>query len=113
MKPNLQKLAEKIKEYIKKDFAEVHLSKNLMDTISVYATEKGFNIDIPAEIYDIDKFFKEGVIVYTGEGSYAEAVNKEGGWSKTHVGYVEFSIKRAILDWVTESEYILKEYEEI
>ena len=113
MTPNLQKLAEKIREYIRKDFEEVHLSRNLMDTISVYATEKGFNVDIPAEIYDIDKYLNDGVIIYTGDGSYAEAVNQQGGWSKSHIGYVEFAIKRAIFDWVTESNYRIKEYYEL
>lgn len=113
MRADLQKLAEKIKAYIKKDFEEVHLSRNLMDTISVYATEKGFNVDIPAEIYDIDKYLNDGVIIYTGEGSYAQEVNQSGGWSKSHIGYVEYSIKRAIFDWVVENEYRVKEYYEL
>lgn len=113
MTPNLHKLAEKIREYIKKDFEEIHLSRNLMDTIVVYATENGFSVDIPAELYDIDKYLNEGVVVYTGGGSYAQEVNQTGGWSGEHEHYVEYSIKKAIFDWVTENEYKIKEYYEL
>ena len=47
-----------------------------------------------------DRFRKEGAIVYTGKGSYAEAVNKKGGFSGSHKNYVERAIELAIFTWM-------------
>lgn len=98
-------LAEKIKNKISKNFENIHLSGNLMNSIVVRRTTNGFEIDIPAEIYDLQKWYKEKVIVYTGEGSYAQAVDTEGGFSGTHTDYVEKAIKEAIAEWTTEMKY--------
>ena len=100
----LQKLAEKIKEKIKDDFKEVHLSQKLMNTISVTPTSTGFLIDIPAEVYDLNKYKKEGVIVYTGNGSYAEEVDVQGGFSGKHKEYIERAILESIREWLVENE---------
>ena len=100
----LQKLAEKIKEKIRNDFKEVHLSQNLMNTISVSSTPTGFLIDIPAEIYDLAKYYKEGVIIYTGTGSYAEDVDINGGFSGKHKDYIERAILESVREWIAENE---------
>jgi hypothetical protein len=96
---DLQLLAEKIKENIQKEFEFIHLSKNLMDTITVARTTNGYEIEIPAEIYDINKYYKQGVIVYTNEGSYAQEVDDKGGFSTTHKNYIIRAIMNAIEDW--------------
>ena len=101
----LSVLAEKIKNKIEANFEYIHLSKNLIDTIEVRKTTFGYEVDIPAEIYDLKKWYKEGVIVHTGEGSYAQSVNTEGGFSGTHINYVEEAIKDAITEWQTEMKY--------
>ena len=100
----LQKLAEKIKEKIRNDFKEVHLSQNLMNTISVSSTPTGFLIDIPAEIYDLAKYYKEGVVIYTGAGSYAEDVDINGGFSGKHKDYIERAILESVSEWIAENE---------
>ena len=100
----LQKLAEKIKEKIRNDFKEVHLSQNLMNTISISSTPTGFLVDIPAEIYDLAKYYKEGVIIYTGAGSYAEDVDINGGFSGKHKDYIERAILESVSEWVAENE---------
>lgn len=105
-KTHIQKLSDYIIEYLKEDFETIHLSQNLADTIIVSETQEGFRIEIPAEMYDIAKFRKEGVVVYTGGGSYAEEVNKTGGFSKLHKGYVENAIIQAIQRWVQDISVI-------
>lgn len=106
-------LANKIKKYIKQDFEETHLSGNLMENINVTLTSKGISIEIPAEMYDIKKFLREGVIVYTGEGSYAEQVDEVGGFSRKHKNYVEIAIRKALREWLTENNFKVKEYVEL
>lgn len=98
----LSLLAEKIKNLLRLEFEEVHLSANLMNTIKVNQTAMGFEVDIPAEIYDLNYYYDKGVIVYNGKGSYAQAVNVDGGFSGTHKGYVEYSIMMAIKEWMKE-----------
>jgi hypothetical protein len=89
-----------IKNRLRENFETIHLSGNLINTIEVRRTTFGFEIDIPAEMYDIPRFEKEGVIVYTGEGSYAQAVDVSGGFSKKHKGYVEKAIQEGINDFI-------------
>lgn len=105
---SLLDLANKIKAKIRQEFVNIHLSKNLMDTIEVKRTTMGYEIEIPAEIYDLDKWYNEKVIVYTGEGSYAQQVNIEGGFSGTHQNYVEKAIQDAINEWIKERKYNVK-----
>lgn len=96
-------LALKIESKIIEEFKYIHVTFNLADTIKVEKTPRGWKVFIPAEIYDIRKWYDEGVIVYTGEGSYAEAVNQEGGFSHTHKGYIEDCINYAIQEWMKEN----------
>lgn len=104
----LQLLVEKIKKKIKEDFAVVHLSQNLINTIEIRRTTFGFELEIPAEIYDIAKWYKDKVIVYRGTGSYAQAVDVEGGFSGKHKDYVEDAIKDAIREWILELKLKVK-----
>ena len=67
------------------------LSQNLINTINVYQTDNGWAIDIPAECYDISLYNKKGIIVKTGKGSYAQSVDKSGGFSKTHKNFISCS----------------------
>lgn len=106
---DLLDLANLIKENLKKDFEQVHLSGNLANTITIGVSENGYYIDIPAQIYDIQKWLKQGVIVYTEDGSYAQQVNIDGGFSGKHVGYVELSIKKSIEQWIKEKNINVKE----
>lgn len=110
---DLLDLARKIEANLKKEFELVHLSGNLMNTIQIIPSENGFYVDIPADMYDLQTWFDKGVIVYTGDGSYAEEVNKVGGFSKTHTGYVEYAIKTAINEFLKEKGLKVKEYVEI
>lgn len=97
---DIRRLGELIAGNIKENFREVHLSGNLMDGISVSSTGDGVSVSIPAVRYDIDRFRKERVIVLRpAEGSYAEEVNKTGGFSGFHVGYVEDAIRKGIIQW--------------
>ena len=106
---DLAQLTMLIKEYILREFEFIHLSQNLIDTIYLESTENGFAIHIPAEIYDIDLYKEKGVIVYTGDGSYAQEVNISGGFSHTHRGYIEDCIHLAIRDFFKKKGTMIKE----
>lgn len=99
-----ERLANLIVENLKEEFSEKHISLNLVNTIQVYKTEKGWAVEIPAEMYDINLYNKMGVINYTGKGSYADYVDKYGGFSKTHKNYIENCINKAI-------RQVLKEFD--
>lgn len=95
-----KKLADLIKEEIQKEFQNIHLTKNLMDTINIYKSGDKWIVDIPAQKYDFKTYFETGAIVpYKLGGSYAEKVNEKGGFSKTHKNYVERCINKAIQRW--------------
>lgn len=104
----LKKLADKIKTYLKKDFEEIHLSENLMNTIEVSKTESGFLIEIPAQVYDIARFKNEKVIIYTGSDSYANEVDNSGGFSKKHKDYIENAVLKSIEEWIKENDLIVR-----
>lgn len=93
-------LAKLIHRELVDEFSTVYLSGNLRDTIKVSYDGKSATVEIPAEMYDLKLFKKEGAIIYTGQGSYAEAVNKKGGFSKSHTNYVERAIELAIFTWM-------------
>lgn len=101
----MQLLAMKIRDKLREDFIELHLTGNLMETIQINKTGTGFEIEIPAEIYDLKTWYEKGVIVYTGNGSYAQDVDVEGGFSGKHKNYVEDAIKEAISEWVKELNF--------
>lgn len=110
---DLLQLATLIKQNIEKEFAYIHVTQNLIDTIQILPSENGFYIDIPADMYDLKSWYEKGLIIYTGEGSYAQAVNELGGFSRTHTGYVEYAIKKAIKEFLDQKGLRVKEYSEI
>ena len=96
-------LAKLIHRELVEEFSTIYLSGNLRDTIKVGYDGKTATVEIPAEMYDIKLFKDEGAIIYTGKGSYAEAVNKKGGFSKSHKNYVERAIELAIFTWMKQN----------
>lgn len=94
-------LALMIEAEVMDEFSAIHLSRNLMETMSVYSDGDGdFVVTIPAIRYDIGKYRAEKVVVHQPErGSYAEQVNRTGGFSRTHTGYVEKAIYEALRKW--------------
>lgn len=106
---DIEELADLIVEYIKDDFEEIYLSGNLRDTINITPTERGFEIEIPADRYNVSQFRKKGIVIYTGKGSYAEEVNTiTGGYSGEHIDYVERGIMKAIVEWTAKHRLIGK-----
>ena len=95
----LRDLANRIHARIYGDFTKTHLSRNLMNTLEIRETQNGIEVEIPAEMYDIPLYIMTGVIVHTGEGSYAQEVNKTGGFSGKHLNYVEEAISQSITEW--------------
>ena len=95
-----RKLGEFIIDEIKVEFERVHLSMNLVNTLNLYQAANGnWVVEIPADIYDIELFRRDGVIIYTGEGSYANRINASGGFSGYHKDYVTKCISKAIDKW--------------
>jgi len=95
--------ADKVVEYIKKDFVRLHLSGNLVNTISVSTFDNKLVINIPAATYDMYKYLKEKVIVYNNWGSYASQLDTEGSYifSKhigNHIRYIDWSLSCAMMD---------------
>ena len=94
-------LVQLIISNIEANFATKYISKNLIKTIKVEFKDNGdFFIDIPAQIYDLNLWKDKKAVVYTGKGSYANLVNKTGGFSKTHKNYIEIAIDNAIAQWL-------------
>lgn len=109
---DIRELANDIANYCKEDFSDIFLSGNLRDTIIVQRiSNKNFQVEIPAQVYDLTLFKKKGIIVYGGGvhkkntryktlshiGSYAVEVNDEtGGFSGKHKGFVDRAIDKAI-----------------
>lgn len=104
----LEDLALMIQEHIINGFKEKHLTMNLMNTIKVRKTEKGYEVDIPAELYDLKKWNEDKVVVYTGKGSYAQRVDITGGFSKKHKAYIEYAIEESIQSWVKKNNLDMK-----
>lgn len=99
-----QELAMIIVELIKQEFKIKHLSMNLVNTIKIYKNDAGnVVVEIPAEMYNISKFKKDGSIIYTNKGSYAEEVNRSGGFSGSHTGYIEKCIANGIKIWMSRN----------
>ena len=87
---------------IKKGFKTMHVSGNLADTIVVYETNNGYNVEIPADKYDVWRFLYEGVIIPTNKGSYANTVDiyktlkVPKPHPNTHKNYVSKSIENTL-----------------
>lgn len=99
-------LAEEIKKEIISHFVETNsiISSNLINTIKVYRSQKGWNVEIPAEIYDRSIWDKEHVVVYTGKGSYAGILDE----TAKHRDYVLNSIVKAIKKWEEKNKLQIK-----
>ena len=95
-------LAKCIEEAFREEFENVHLSKNLINTMKIEITDSGVIIDIPAMKYNMKKFRETGIIKYYYRGSYAQQINKTGGLSGKHVDYVEKCIEKGIQDWLAQ-----------
>ena len=106
---DMKLLAMLIQDEVKKEFSLTHLTGNLKDTIKIEkGKNNGYNVIISAKLYDINYWKKTGAKVYRN-GSYASAVDKTGGFSGMHKGYVDKCINRAIERWLAakRGEYTL------
>lgn len=114
-KKDLDRLAALIVENIKADFATKRLSGNLVNTIKVYNSEYGIKIEIPAPVYNMYRFFKDGVVIPSARGgSYASELNDKGSsfmyysesgkrelkTPRNHIGYVDRAINNALSTWL-------------
>ena len=113
-----RKFITETRRNIKRDFRKIHLSGNLMDTVTVeWFSSRLDNIifglvdpgeflekpvkvaivHIPAVRYDLKRYREDMVVIHHPEwGSYAQEVNITGGFSGKHVGYVENAIYQAL-----------------
>jgi len=103
---DLSKLfAELLVKNIKDEFKLKHVSMQLADTIVVYETDKGYNVEIPADKYDIWKFLYEGVVIPTNNGSYANTVDIYKNLkvpqphTNTHKNYVSRCIEKTLKEF--------------
>lgn len=96
---DMRLLAMLIEDEIKKEFSIVHLSGNLKNSIKIEKGEgNGYNVIIGAPLYDIAEWKRTGAKIYRN-GSYADSVDKDGGFSGVHRGYVERCINKALSRW--------------
>ena len=109
----LLELAKTLQECLVEEFQDKFLSGNLRDTIklNVMGNDR-IEVEIPAELYDLKEWKKSGAIIYTGLGSYAQAVNVYGGFSKTHKFYVERAIEEAVNKWRLKNGINIRGYYE-
>lgn len=99
-----KRLAEIICEELQKEFEWIHFSGNLVATLKIEQTNNGWSVEIPAQMYDFAEFRENKTIVHNkGTGSYASAIDKTGGFSKKHKGYLDRCIKDAITRWMNEN----------
>lgn len=98
---------------IKAEFASKHLSMNLVNTMKVYISGSEVRIVIPAQVYDMGLFLREGYVVYNSGDSYADALDIEGSRVMgkligNHVGWVGKSISNALGQWTHDSDVIVE-----
>lgn len=113
-----RKFITETRKNIKRDFRKIHLSGNLMDTVTVEWFSSRLDhiifglvdpgeflekpvkvaiVHIPAVRYDLKRYREDMVVIHHPEwGSYAQEVNITGGFSGKHVGYVESAIYKAL-----------------
>lgn len=100
-----QSLANFIVEGIKKEFQFVHLSKSLINSITIRQSGGSIIIDVDPKNYYIATYRKKGIIKYTKTGlrgdSYASKIDKTGGLSGKHKDYVNRCIEYGIQKWIT------------
>lgn len=110
---DLEILANILVNKIEEEFAIKHMSGNLTNTIEVLASQDKIEVVIPAQVYDMLLYQKKGVIVHTGNESYASELDKEGSsiviYSHgketnialhNHKGYIDKVINDAIVEWL-------------
>lgn len=116
---DIEAFAECLQLAIKKEFAYKHLSKNLVNTVKISVNlDGGLSVEIPAETYNMYKYFKDKVVVPSGRGgSYASRLDEEGSafmvyWStahqskrkkvepRNHIGYIEKVVNDALSMWL-------------
>jgi len=104
--------ADTLVKQIKNEFNIYHVSGNLADTIVVYETETGYNVEIPADKYDVWRFLYEGVIIPTNKGSYANTVDiyKNLKLPKPHENKHKNYISRCIEETLRVFPQIVQEY---
>lgn len=115
---DLEELTWIILEKLKEEFQTKYMSKNLVNTVEVKNQDDKIEIIIPAKVYNMLKFQKEGVVIHTGKGSYASKLDKEGsefyaypqGTKKgskrvkpgNHKDYVDRVIEKAVNEWMAK-----------
>ena len=108
LEDELELLGKIILRKLNEEFDLKHLSGNLIRTIRVESSSDEIKIHIPAEIYDVLEYKRRGVVVPTGEGSYASKLDIEGSsymvGSKrysphNHIGYINKVVNEAIEEW--------------
>ncbi|MCR4661688.1 MAG: hypothetical protein K5765_06815 [Clostridia bacterium] len=112
---DLEKLASLVVDKIREEFALKHLSGNLVDTLRIENFDDKIEVIIPAEVYDMLLYQTKGVIVHTGEGSYASTLDENGSelyvygeegnglvkiTPRNHRDFVNKAIQGAINEWV-------------
>lgn len=115
-KPYCEVLKSYIIEQLQYEFSEIFLSHNLIDTMEIKEINDGYIIEIPAEVYDIDIYKNKKVVVYTGEGSYADEVDISGGFSGKHKNYVDRAISKSMRKWkkwLLSQKLYLRKYKDI
>ena len=111
----LEKLANLIVQKLREEFANKHLSKNLINTIRVENIGNEIKIYIPAKTYNMLLYQTQGVVVHTSNGSYASRLDETGsefyvypqGSRKggkriaphNHKGYIDKIVNKAISEW--------------
>ena len=92
-----RQLAIAVQSNVYQDFALRHLSGNLMTTMRIEYGEDDAKVVIPAVRYDLKEWKRTKAIIYTPEkGSYANAVDIYGGFSKTHQNYADRAVFGAL-----------------
>ena len=100
-----RQLAIAIDRNIYEDFALRHLSGNLMNTLQITYGEDDASVRVPAVRYDLKEYKSRGVIILHPEwGSYADKVDKTGGFSGTHQNYADRAIFKAVRETLSLSD---------
>lgn len=110
LEKELELLSNIILRKLNEEFDLKHLSGNLIRTIRVESSSDEIKIHIPAEIYDMLEYSKRGVVIPTGEGSYASKLDIEGSSytignkkysPRNHIGYINKIINDSIMEWTS------------
>ncbi len=116
----IEELALLISNEIKNDFIRKHLANVVSTHIEITLTDDEAKIFIHAPKYDTAVYIDTGVVIYTGDGSYAYDLASEGSviekyriphqepritkitrkyYYGNHENFVEEAIKRALKLW--------------